>query len=131
MATHTGVDGLIKVGANTVAEMRDWSFTETAAVTDDTNQNDTWATHLPGLKSWSGSANAAWDETDTTGQGALLVGASVSLVFHPEGATTGDVIASGTATVTSVGVSVPNNAGLVTRSFSFTGNGALTHGTAS
>jgi hypothetical protein len=130
MATHTGVDGLIKIGSNAVAELRGYSYTETATTTDDTSQTDTWTTHLPGLKSWSGQAEAAWDETDTTGQGALLVGASVSLTFYPEGATTGDVTAAGTATVTSVGVSVPNGSGLVTRSFSFTGNGALTHGTA-
>ena len=130
MATHTGVDGLIKIGSNAVAELRGYSYTETATVIDDTSQTDTWTTHLPGLKSWAGQAEAAWDETDTTGQGALTVGASVSLTFYPEGATTGDTTAAGTATVTSVGVSVPNGSGLVTRSFSFTGNGALTHGTA-
>lgn len=129
MATHTGVDGIIKVGSNAVAELRDWSYTETASTIPDTNMNDTWETHLAGTKSWSGQANAMWDETDTTGQGALTVGASVSLTFYPEGATTGDTTAAGTATVTSVGVAVPSN-GVVTRSFSFTGNGALTHGTA-
>ena len=30
MANHTGVDGVVKVGTNTVAEVRDWSVNETA-----------------------------------------------------------------------------------------------------
>ncbi len=129
MATHSGVDGIVKIGSNAIAELRDWSYTENASTIPDTNVNDTWETHIVGTKSWAGQANAMWDETDTNGQVAWPVGASVSLTFYPEGATTGDATAAGTATVTSVGVAVPSN-GVITRTFTFQGNGALTHGTA-
>ena len=81
------------------------------------------------IKSWSGSANAFWDETDTNGQVALVVGAAVTINFCFEGKTTGDTYASGSALVTEVGVS-SSKGGLVERSFSFVGNGVLTWSTA-
>ena len=91
--------------------------------------NDTSKTFQSGLKSWNGSLNAFWDETDTTGQEALTVGSSATLNLYPEGATTGDIYYYGTAIVTSVGIANPTN-GMVTRSIGFQGSGALTKGTA-
>lgn len=129
MAKHTGVDGVVKVGTNTVAEVRDWSVNETADTIEDTTMNDTSKTFQAGLKSWNGSLNAFWDETDTTGQEALTVGSSATLNLYPEGATTGDIYYYGTAIVTSVGIANPTN-GMVTRSIGFQGSGALTKGTA-
>lgn len=129
MANHTGVDGVVKVGTNTVAEVRDWSVNETADTIEDTTMNDTSKTFQAGLKSWNGSLNAFWDETDTTGQEALTVGSSATLNLYPEGATTGDIYYYGTAIVTSVGIANPTN-GMVTRSIGFQGSGALTKGTA-
>lgn len=129
MANHTGIDGVVKVGANAVAEMRNWSVTETADTIEDTTQNDTSKTFQVGMKSWNGAMTCFWDETDTTGQGALLVGASVTLNLYPEGSTTGDTYGTGTALITSVGVAVPTN-GMIERSISFQGTGALTWGAA-
>ena len=129
MANHTGVDGVVKVGTNTVAEVRDWSVNETADTIEDTTMNDTSKTFQAGLKSWNGSLNAFWDETDTNGQEALTVGSSATLTLYPEGATTGDIYYYGTAVVTSVGIANPTN-GMVTRSIGFQGSGALTKGTA-
>lgn len=129
MANHTGVDGVVKVGTNTVAEVRDWSINETADTIEDTTINDTSKTFQAGLKSWNGSLNAFWDETDTNGQEALTVGSSATLNLYPEGATTGDIYYSGTAIVTSIGLSVPTN-GMVARAVGFQGSGALTKGTA-
>ena len=73
MANHTGVDGVVKVGTNTVAEVRNWSVSESADTIEDTTINDTSRTYQAGLKSWSGSLTAFWDETDTNGQVALTV----------------------------------------------------------
>lgn len=129
MANHTGVDGVVKVGTNTVAEVRDWSINETADTIEDTTMNDTSKTFQAGLKSWNGSLNAFWDETDTNGQEALTVGSSATLNLYPEGATTGDIYYSGTAIVTSVGLSVPTG-GMVAKAIGFQGSGALTRGTA-
>lgn len=129
MANHTGVDGVVKVGTNTVAEVRNWSISETADTIEDTTMNDTSKTFQAGLKSWNGSLTAFWDETDTNGQVVLTVGSSATLNLYPEGATTGDIYYSGTAIINSVGVSVPTN-GMVERTYGFQGSGALTIGTA-
>ena len=129
MANHTGVDGVVKVGTNTVAEVRDWSLSETADTIEDTTINDTSKTFQAGLKSWNGSLNAFWDEADTNGQEALTVGSAATLNLYPEGATTGDIYYYGSAIGTSGGRSVPTN-GMVTKAIGFQGNGALTRGTA-
>ncbi len=129
MANHTGVDGVVKVGSNAVAEVRNWSVNETADTIEDTTMNDTSRTYQVGLKSWNGSMTCFWDETDTSGQVALTIGASVTLNLYPEGATTGDTYYTGTALITSIGVSVPTN-GMIERTIGFQGTGALTIGTA-
>lgn len=128
MATHIGNNGVVKVGANVVAEVVGFSITEGSAVADDTVLGDTYASHIAGIKNWSGSISCFLDETDTLGQGALTAGASVSLSLQSEGDTLGDLKLSGTATITSIERSVGKDA-IVTANFSFTGNGALTIGT--
>jgi hypothetical protein len=130
MATHHGKEGVVKIGSNSAAEIVDFNLDENAAVVDDSAKGDDWDSHLVGRNSWSGSATAHWDPSDTNGQEALTVGASVSLVLYPSGATTGDRKASGTATVTRVGVSSPLE-GVVQRTFDFQGNGALAWATES
>jgi len=129
MATFDGNDGVVKVGSNTVTEVTDFSITENAETKDDTAMGDAWKTFKAGMKSWSVSITCHWDDTDTNGQEALTAGAEVTLNLYPEGATTGDDEMTGSAIITSVGVTM-NKDGMVTRTFSAEGNGALTHGTA-
>ena len=128
MATHAGKEGTVKIGANTVAEIRTWSIEETTNTAPDTTLGDEWETHLVTTKAWTGQLECFWDETDTNGQGALTSGASVTLNVHPEGDTSGDTFYSGTATVTTI-TRQANNEGLVEAAFSFTGNGALSEST--
>ena len=90
---------------------------------------DSWRTHLTGLKTWDGTVECMWDDTDTNGQEALTVGSSVSLTLCPEGDTTGDYTLAGTATVTGVTNTQSYDNTVVTRSFTFQGSGALTIGT--
>jgi len=130
MATFIGNDGIVKVGANAVAEVTSFSVTQSSDTADDTVMGDSWRTHKQGLKSWSGSLECRWDDTDSTGQEALTVGASVSLTLLPEGDTTGDYELSGTATVTEVTQTQNFENNIVSRNFSFLGNGALVVGTA-
>lgn len=127
MATHHGKEGVVKIGANTVAEIVDFSVNEQAEIADDTAMGDAANTHLVGHVSWTAECKCHWDETDTSGQGAMTIGASVVLHLHPEGATSGDVDMTGTATVTGKSQSVPLR-GVVEQSFTLTGNGALTIG---
>jgi hypothetical protein len=128
MANHTGSEGVVKVGANTVAEVRDWSLSETADTIEDTSMGDSARTRKPGLTSASGSITAFWDEADTTGQGAMTVGAEVTLNLYPEGATSGDTYATLSAIITEAGVSASFD-GMVEATFSFEANGAVTWGT--
>jgi hypothetical protein len=128
MANHTGSEGVVKVGANTVAEVRDWSLSETADTIEDTAMGDSARTRKPGLTSASGSITAFWDEADTTGQGAMTVGAEVTLNLYPEGATSGDTYATLSAIITEAGVSASFD-GMVEATFSFEANGAVTWGT--
>jgi|TARA_R100000353_G_scaffold58238_3_gene45985 hypothetical protein len=128
MATHKGSEGIVKIGSNTVAEVTGFSFDETADTIEDTELSDSARTYVSDLTSFSGSIDCMWDETDTTGQGAMTAGASVTLNLYPEGATTGDTYYSGTALITSI--SRANAIGaMVTASFSFQGTGALTAST--
>ena len=128
MANHKGSEGVVKIGSNTVAEIKDFSLSETAETIDDTTMGDSARTKLVGLTTASGSMTAFWDETDTSGQGAMTVGAEVTLNLYPEGATTGDRYATLSAIITEKGVSTTLD-GMVETSVSFEANGAVTWGT--
>lgn len=130
MANHKGSEGVVKVGSNTVAEVRDWSISETAETIDDTTMGDSARTRQVGLTSCSGSITAFWDETDTTGQGAMTVGSAITLNLYPEGETTGDSYATVSAIITEEGKSATMD-GMVEATFSWEGNGAVTWGTVS
>jgi len=128
MATHTGNEGTIKVGANAVAEVRSYSIEETGDTVEDTAMGDTYRSHKPSLKSWTASADVYVDQSDTNGQGALTVGAEVTLNVYYEGETTGDAYLTGSAIVTSNNLSASFD-GMLEGSISFQGNGVLTHTT--
>ena len=129
MAVHKGSEGYVKVGVNTVAEVQNWSLTETAETIDTSSMGDTARSYVPSLTTASGSIAVRWDETDTSGQGAMTVGAEVTLNLYPEGSDTGDTYATMSAIITEAGVSASFD-GLVESSFSFQVNGAVTWDTA-
>ena len=129
MATHKGSEGIVKVGSsNVVAEIRSYSIEESADTLEDTSMGDSARTYKPSLTSFSGSLDVFWDETDTSGQGALSIGAEVTLNFYPEGDTAGDTYYTGSAIVTGVSRTASYD-GLVEASISVQGNGALTEST--
>lgn len=124
MANHVGSEGTVKVGVNTVAEIKSWSLDIQGEVVEDTELADAWKTHKPGIKSWSGAVECHWDETDALGQGAMVVGNEVTLALYPEGDVLGDRYFSGLAILTGKSMAGENN-GIVSASFKFTGNGIL------
>lgn len=128
MATHAGSEGTVKSGANDIAEIRSFSLEESADTIEDTTMGDTSRTYLTGLKTFSGSVDVFWDETDTNGQVSFSVGASVTLNVYPEGATSGDTYYSGTAIVTGRTITSSFD-GMVEASFTLQGSGALTAAT--
>jgi len=128
MATHKGSEGIVKVGSNSVAEIRSYSIEESADTLEDTSMGDSAKTYKPSLTSFSGSLDVFWDETDSSGQGALSIGSEVTLNVYPEGDTTGDTYYGGSAIVTGVSRTGSYD-GLVEASISVQGNGALTEST--
>lgn len=130
MATFDGNAGEVGVGANIVAEVRNWSLTESVQIKQDNALGDTFDTHKVGRAHWQGTMTCWWDDTDTNGQEALTKGASVTLNLYAEGDPVGADKMSGTALITEVGVAVDLD-GIVERTFSFLGNSALTHGVVS
>ena len=128
MATHTGSSGLVKVGTNTVAEVRSFTLDTTAELLEDTTLTDTSKSFQVGKKGATASVECFWDETGTNGQIAIAEGSSVALNLYPEGATSGDYYYSGTYLITANSVSVPTD-GIIEATFSATLTAALTRGT--
>jgi len=128
MATFSGSDGVILVGTDQVAEVRSYSIDETMDTLEDTSMGDSARTYKTSLKSFSGSADVFFDDTDTSGQGGLTVGTSATLNIQMEGNTTGDHKLSGTVLVTGRTITGSFD-GLVEASITFQGTGALTEGT--
>jgi len=125
MATHKGSEGVVKVGSNTVAEVRDWSITITSDTVEDTTMGDSARTYKPSLTSATGSISAYWDETDATGQGAMTAGSEVTLNLYPEGDGAGDTYYTASVIITEEGASASFD-GMVEASYSFAANGAVT-----
>ena len=125
MAVHKGSEGTVKVGSNAIAEIRSYSIEETGDTLETSTMGDTARTYVPSLTSWSGSVDVYWDETDSTGQGALTVGAEVTLNVYPEGDASADTYYTGSAIVTSVSKTASFD-GLVEASIGVQGTGALT-----
>lgn len=125
MAIHKGSEGLVKVGTNTVAEVKSYSIDETADTIESTKMGDSAKTFLSSLTSFSGSVECHYDETDTNGQVAMSIGSTITLNLYPEGAASGDTYYGGSAIITGKTVSGTHD-GLVEASISFQGSGALT-----
>jgi hypothetical protein len=128
MATHTGSSGLVKVGTNTIAEVRSFTLDTTAELLEDTTLTDTSKTFQVGKKGATASVECFWDETDTNGQIAIAEGSQVALNLYPEGADSGDYYFSGTWLITANSTSTPTD-GMIEATFSATLTGALTRGT--
>jgi hypothetical protein len=128
MANHTGSEGVVKIGTNTLGEVRSFTITETGDTIEDSTMGDSSRTYKAGMKTFTGSVVCYWDETDTA-QIALTVGASVTLNLYPEGTTTGDKYYTGSVLVTSIERSAAFD-GMVETTFSYQGTGTLTLSTA-
>ncbi len=124
MATHTGSEGLIKIGSTTVGELRSYTLEQTSDTIEDTSMGDASRTYKVGLKGFSGSASLFFDEADA-GQILIVVGSEIAIKVFPEGASSGDKFYEGNAVVTAYNVSASFD-GMVEAEMTFTGTGALT-----
>lgn len=128
MATHTGSEGVIYNDTNQVAEVRSFSIDEVMDTIEDTSMGDSSRSYKAGLKQFTATVSAFWDETDTNGQGGFDVGSEVTLKLYPEGNASGDTYYSGTALVTGKTINSSFD-GMVEAEYSFQGSGALTETT--
>lgn len=128
MAVHKGSEGTVKVGSNAIANIRSYSIEESADTLEQTVMGDTSRAYAASLSTFSGSVDVYWDETDTTGQGALTIGAEVTLNFYPEGDASGDTYYTGTAIVTGI-TRTASFDGNIEASISVQGDGALSETT--
>ena len=125
MAVHKGSEGTVKVGVNGILEVRSYSIEESADTLETSTMGDTARTYVPSLTTFTGSVDVYWDETDTNGQGALSIGAEVTLNVYPEGDASTDTYYTGSAIVTGV-TRTASFDGLVEASITLQGTGALT-----
>ena len=127
MATHHGKEGVVTAGGTAIGELTGFTIETTGDVVEDTSLSDSTKSFLAGRTSFSGTLEMHYDEADAQ-QETLTAGSSISFVLLPEGNDTGDQSFTGTGIVTGMSI---NNAmdGVVSRSVTFQGTGALTKGT--
>jgi predicted secreted protein len=125
MSTYTGNEGIIKIGANAVAEVKTFTLNTHAETVEDTAKGDDWRSYKTTFKSWDGALECHWDDTDATGQLACAEGATVTvdLYFGGEGAPRRHF--TGSAIITERTIESPEG-DIVPHSITFQGSGALT-----
>lgn len=128
MATHVGTSGTVKVGSDAIAEVVGFTLNETSDTVEDTSLTDTAKSYLVLRKDATATIECHWDETDSTGQEALDVGASVTLNLYPEGSDAADAYYTGTALVTGADVAVSMD-GVISRTINVQFTGGVTHST--
>jgi Predicted secreted protein len=124
-----GKGGALYVGTTPtkVAEITTWSLDVSADAIDVTSfDSDGWQENLPGLKSWSGSAEGNWKvNTDTQGQKALqdawLNGTLIQVQFRINDTN----YYAGQALVTGLSIEAPVD-DKISFSVDLTGSGPLT-----
>ncbi len=126
MAELAGKGGSVKVGANTVAGISNWSLDPTMNTAEITALGDSAKSHIATIYEWSGSLEGSYRaHDDTNGQIALqtafLAGTPVTLNLYVDSTH----YYSGSAIITGmpVKVDVGDKVGI---SFPFQGTGALT-----
>ena len=127
MATHHGKEGVVTAGGTAVGELTGFTIETTGDVVEDTQLSDSEKSFLAGRTSFSGTLEMHYDETDAQ-QETLTVGSSISFVLLPEGNTSGDQSFTGSGIITGMSISNAMD-GIVSRSVTFQGTGALTKST--
>ena len=128
MASHTGVDGVLKYDGQPVAELSAWTLDVNQEPVESTVLGSSARSFKPGIITWTGSAECFWDESDTAQNQIDTDMATVdtkTLELYPEGTTSGDTYFTGTVIISSISRNSSVN-GMITASFSFQGTGGLT-----
>ena len=127
MATHHGKEGVVTAGGSGIGELTGFTLETTGDVVEDTALTDATKSFVAGRTSFSGTLEMHFDETDSA-QTQMTAGASLTFKLLPEGSSSGDRKFEGSGIVTGMSVNQPLD-GVVARSVTFQGTGALTIGT--
>ena len=127
MAVHHGKEGQVAIGGTAVGELISFTLETTGDVVESTKMEDAAKSFIAGRTSFSGTLEMHFDETDS-GQTQIVSGASLTFKLLPEGSSSGDRKFEGAGIVTGMSVNQPLD-GVVARSVTFQGTGALTIGT--
>lgn len=127
MATHSGSEGTVKIGSDTLGEIRSYTVESTSETIEDSSMGDTARTYKAGLTTFTASFEVYFDETDTA-QNAVDAGASITFSVYPEGDTSGDTYYTGSGIVTGRTITGSFD-GMVEMSLTVQGSGALTETT--
>lgn len=120
-----GVGGNVKMGANAVLNLGNWSVSAKANTSDTTSFQSPggWGTKAATIKEWSGKSDGRTDPTDTTGQVALFNG--LGNTFAVEFDIDGTHHWAGSAILTGIDPKA-DATGMNEASFSWDGTGPLT-----
>jgi len=128
MSTFSGNDGTVLVGANAVAEITSFTVNETADVIEDTAMGDSAKSYKASFTDATATIECHFDDTDTSGQGAMTVGSSITINLQMEGNTSGDHKLTGTALITGRDIAVAAD-GIVSGTYNLQITGGLTETT--
>lgn len=131
MASLTGNAGVLSINSQSIAEVRSYSIEVTSDTIENSVMGDDNRQYLPGLSSFSGTADVYWDashwstaDLDGLIQGTVGdTGDVVGIIVYPEG-TGGNW--NGNVVLTGYSISASFD-GMVEASISFQGTGALTY----
>lgn len=90
MAVLEGWKGVITIGGNTIAQIRDYTENVAAAMMDATVMGVEYEQWNAGPTSGTIEINCYMDPADTNGQEALTQGASVTVALQPNGTGSGE-----------------------------------------
>ena len=127
MAVHHGKEGQVAIGGTAVGELTSFTLETTGDVVESTKMEDGAKSFIAGRTSFSGTLEMHFDETDS-GQTQLVSGASLTFKLLHEGSSAGDRKFEGAGIGSGMSVNQPLD-GVVARSVTFQGTGALTIGT--
>lgn len=132
MATLTGNDGAVYIGATAVAAVRNFSVEQTADTIETTHMATSGGarTYLKGLSSWSGSADIYFDSADLsiaslTPTGGAVGDGTVAVKFFVDQDATNDIVFYGACIITGFTVNSSMD-GMVEASISFQGSSPAT-----
>ncbi len=121
-----GVNGLVKNGSNTVANLQKWSLSAKGNVAKTTvfGASGSWESNTATIRGWTATADGFTDPSDTNGQLALYNGlnSTFTVTFQVDGTPHNW---SGTAILTGIDPAADAQ-NMNTVKLSFTGTGALT-----